>query len=553
MLYASLSSNIKIERSRKLIYDNIRQLRCLDVTLTRYYSTSFCTSYSSSSCKFFHFCHQHQNRLEEKNGGLSIHEDLDNYHVKEKEVKKENKETTAGWQRYKIGVSYNGSVFTGFQRQNHVHPESFPKVHRKNINNNVTIDNKENNIDPSSSYTCQSVQALLEEACYEFVGKENVLHFYGSSRTDKGVHALRNVFHVDLLRRGRRKIVQEKSLPKDIEEGANQVCDPKLEESSSICSTASSVQDSNSLFQGAICLPHNAVTVHNALNAILRDREQIKRKQLKRDPVFSYEGRRISKYQRNRLNELLKENTNGFINKIPSSRNIRIIDVEMVDSNIFHARYSARGRRYLYRLVVGTINPLEDARAWCIDGHNMRKRKLQSQKFNVAANQNSKCENTTDMGDSLLDLRAMQRAASYLEGTHDFSSFRGADCMAKSPIRTISKILIYTVQQHYTSYPIATTSTTTISKENQSKKDQNSCSFSCDKKQSHDEQEIIHIEIEAPSFLYHQVRNIVGALYSVGAGKICPEDVKTILASKDRSKAPLMAPAHGLYLIDVIY
>jgi tRNA pseudouridine38-40 synthase len=49
------------------------------------------------------------------------------------------------------------------------------------------------------------------------------------------------------------------------------------------------------------------------------------------------------------------------------------------------------------------------------------------------------------------------------------------------------------------------------------------------------------------------VRNIVGTLKSVGDGKLQPEDIKTILEAKDRSKAGATAPACGLYLNKVMY
>ena len=57
----------------------------------------------------------------------------------------------------------------------------------------------------------------------------------------------------------------------------------------------------------------------------------------------------------------------------------------------------------------------------------------------------------------------------------------------------------------------------------------------------------------ARSFLYHMVRNVVGALHEVGAGDMAPGDMVELLARRDRSRAPRMAPAHGLYLVDVHY
>ena len=65
--------------------------------------------------------------------------------------------------------------------------------------------------------------------------------------------------------------------------------------------------------------------------------------------------------------------------------------------------------------------------------------------------------------------------------------------------------------------------------------------------------ELVTIKIHARSFLYHMVRNIVGTLYRAGTGHLAVDEVRQILLAKDRCKAPKMAPAHGLYLVDVHY
>ncbi|MBE6444572.1 MAG: tRNA pseudouridine(38-40) synthase TruA [Alphaproteobacteria bacterium] len=110
-----------------------------------------------------------------------------------------------------------------------------------------------------------------------------------------------------------------------------------------------------------------------------------------------------------------------------------------------------------------------------------------------------------------LDINAMQEGAKHLLGNHDFSSFRAAACQAKSPIKTLDKIDIY---------------------------------------KKGDE---IVFEVEARSFLHHQVRNIVGTLKMVGDKSISPSDIKTILEAKDRRKAGPTAPACGLYLNKIWY
>lgn len=115
-----------------------------------------------------------------------------------------------------------------------------------------------------------------------------------------------------------------------------------------------------------------------------------------------------------------------------------------------------------------------------------------------------------------LDVEAMDRAAQYLIGKHDFSSFRAAACQAKGPVRSLDRLRVMEVQ---------------------------ALGFGR------------HVEVwaEARSFLHHQIRNIVGTLKMVGEAKYTPEDVKTILDAKDRTKAGAMAPASGLYFVRVDY
>ncbi len=110
-----------------------------------------------------------------------------------------------------------------------------------------------------------------------------------------------------------------------------------------------------------------------------------------------------------------------------------------------------------------------------------------------------------------LNIDKMKEGAGYLLGNHDFSSFRAAECQALSPIKTLNKL---------------------------------------DISQNGDE---ITFYVEAKSFLYHQVRNMVGTLKMVGDGHLKPEDIKTILEAKSRAKAGPTAPACGLYFYKVEY
>ena len=110
-----------------------------------------------------------------------------------------------------------------------------------------------------------------------------------------------------------------------------------------------------------------------------------------------------------------------------------------------------------------------------------------------------------------LDAAAMNEAARALIGEHDFSAFRAAECQAKTPVRTVTSI---TVERHG---------------------------------------DLIDIVIRANAFLQHMVRNIVGSLVYVGAGKQSPSWVAELLAARDRTKAaPTFAP-EGLYLERIEY
>ena len=110
-----------------------------------------------------------------------------------------------------------------------------------------------------------------------------------------------------------------------------------------------------------------------------------------------------------------------------------------------------------------------------------------------------------------LDVGAMQTAARALVGTHDFTSFRAADCEAPHARRTLRTV------------------------------------------QLADLGETLQIELEGTAFLKHMVRNVVGSLVEVGRGKHPPEWIAELLAARDRTLAGPTAPAHGLTLVEVTY
>jgi len=106
---------------------------------------------------------------------------------------------------------------------------------------------------------------------------------------------------------------------------------------------------------------------------------------------------------------------------------------------------------------------------------------------------------------------AMQEAANMLIGHHDFSTFRAQHCQSNSSLKTLDRLDISA------------------------------------------EGEIITFYTRARSFLYHQVRNMVGTLALVGTGQWSLDDFKTAFAARDRSKGGPTAPPQGLVFWEVYY
>jgi tRNA pseudouridine38-40 synthase len=110
-----------------------------------------------------------------------------------------------------------------------------------------------------------------------------------------------------------------------------------------------------------------------------------------------------------------------------------------------------------------------------------------------------------------LDIEAMRRASRCLIGEHDFSAFRAAECQAKTPVKMLRELHV-------------------------SRRG-----------------EMIRFEFAADAFLQHMVRNIVGSLVYIGAGRQPSAWLDELLQSRDRTRAaPTFSPA-GLYLAQVEY
>lgn len=158
---------------------------------------------------------------------------------------------------------------------------------------------------------------------------------------------------------------------------------------------------------------------------------------------------------------------------------IAVTDVKEV-SERFHARYNAVGKTYQYTCFDGPVKPVFNRKYYTYL-------------------------------ETPVDVDAMQKAAEYLAGEHDFKSFCGNPKMKKSTVRVVDKIEI---------------------KRNKG---------------------YIYFTFHGTGFLQNMVRILVGTLLEVGAGRMTPEDIPNILEAKDRKVAGPTAPAKGLCLVKVDY
>lgn len=146
----------------------------------------------------------------------------------------------------------------------------------------------------------------------------------------------------------------------------------------------------------------------------------------------------------------------------------------------FHARFSALSRSYRYVILNRGVRPaLDQGRAaWCREP---------------------------------LDAEAMNRAARYLLGEHDFTSFRASGCQSRHPVREISAISV----RRRGAYVI--------------------------------------LDVTANAFLFHMVRNIAGSLLPVGRGEQSAAWLSEVLEARDRDAAGVTAAPDGLYFIKARY
>ncbi|TKI57870.1 tRNA pseudouridine(38-40) synthase TruA [Brevibacillus antibioticus] len=164
-------------------------------------------------------------------------------------------------------------------------------------------------------------------------------------------------------------------------------------------------------------------------------------------------------------------------NQLPDSIVIRT--VEEVDAS-FHARFDVQVKEYRYCI---NNNPVADV---------FRHRYADHVRFP-------------------LDVDAMQQAAHYLVGEHDFTSFCSAKTYVEDKVRTVYGLTVEKIGDE------------------------------------------VWVTCRGNGFLYNMVRIIVGTLVEVGQGKRSPTELREILAACDREKAGKTAPAKGLTMWEVVY
>ena len=150
----------------------------------------------------------------------------------------------------------------------------------------------------------------------------------------------------------------------------------------------------------------------------------------------------------------------------------------------FHARNSARGRRYRFVVLESPVRPALEAGAcgWVFRA---------------------------------LDGEAMREAAAHLIGEHDFSSFRAAECQARTPVKTLRSITLTRRGAPMAGY--------------------------------------WRFEFDASAFLHHMVRNIMGCLVAVGQRREKPGWLAEVLAARNRDAAAPTFPPDGLYFVGPYY
>lgn len=168
------------------------------------------------------------------------------------------------------------------------------------------------------------------------------------------------------------------------------------------------------------------------------------------------------------------EGTNRFL-----PPDIAVLSAQEVPSG-FKAIGDARAKHYRYTILAATVrSPLRRFQTWHVREH--------------------------------LDLNAMQTAAVFFIGHHNFAAFRASNCVAKTTVRRIDSVQVWM------------------------------------------QGDLVVIDVVGGGFLKNMVRVMVGTLVDIGRGRFQPEHIRELLRSGDRKQAGVTAPACGLCLMNVQY
>ena len=359
-----------------------------------------------------------------------------------------------GFVRYAVSLQYHGASFLGFSYQGSQEDAILP--------------------DGTDLRGYRSVEGRLREGFDRMFSPSGWENIQVSSRTDRGVHALKNTFHVDVKHNKQHDDREVQEVIRKLQSGLNYLLARQ---------TTSRELD-----------PENSPSTTKR-----------KRQRRKQSQPYTMLGEDWCRYSNDEVRILAANQApdlmvNHFVDQDPSQP-------PMVDWN---ARFSTTERTYIYRILSFSGSetewgvPFEWDRSWRIRSENP------------------------------IDSDAMKRASKHLQGTHDFSTFRAANCQRQSPIVTMKS-----VQVHAEPYGVAG---------RWGSGDGGLLGLGSGAAAS---PQLVTIKIVGESFLYRQVRNMVACLVEVGRGKLQPADVQEMLESQSRSVAPGMAPAQGLFLVDV--
>jgi len=334
-----------------------------------------------------------------------------------------------GFRRYALAIQYHGSSFLGVTKQKH---------------EDTLLQ------DTTDLRGYRSVQSRLEEAL-EAVPMTTWENLQFSSRTDRGVHALKNTAHVDIA--------------------------------------------------------DNSTDVSHRLLRSLNQQLRLQKPWFVRNgdiaPIDWKKGRFYSRrgcqeWSRS-VNELEVLNVLPAPQSMPNPQEGTEID--------WHARFSATERTYCYRVLYSsheTTPAPAPAFEWDRSWHVVDSRRT-------------------------MYVEAMQEGASYLVGEQDFSSFRGSGCQRSTPVAHLFDAKVHVQPYSFFGSDIMPSCADDVSESSY----------------------LVHFVFRGDSFVYRQVRNIVGCLTEIGRGRLQAKDIPELLCARDRTLAPATAPARGLFLVDV--